>query len=111
MPPTSRLRVRQKSFYVGSRKDRTWRTYLVEVWAERDGAVVAPAIVRIILGQDEQPARVLLPATGATLTVADVEPVLRVIAHSMSLARAYERRRIKAVSGLSPVSGPAESVD
>lgn len=84
---------------------------MVEVWAERDGVVVPPALVRIVLGQNDQPARMLLPATGTTLTVADAEPVLRVIAHAMSLGRVYERRRIKTVSGISPVSVPAGSVD
>lgn len=90
------LRLRQKSFYVGSRKYGNWATYLVEVWAERDGQVVAPAIVRILL---DGPTRILLPTTGRSLTVAEAEPVLRAIAHAMSLARAYERRRIKSVSG------------
>lgn len=99
------FRIRQKSFYVGSRKDGTWRTFLVEVWGERDGKTAFPAVVRIELGQADLPARMLLPAPGGPLSLDSAEDVLRVTAHAMSLVRAYERRRIKSVSE------PAGSVD
>lgn len=107
----SSLRLRQKSFYVGSRKDRTWRTYMVEVWAERDGRPVPQAVVRIRMGGPGESTTMLLPLTGGSLTVMEAEPVLRALAHAMSLARGYERDRIKAVSGISAVSEPAGSVD